>query len=95
MMDEATLIPVTSRNEALDVVELVAHNTPNRDLAPYLTFLLTPADEQTFAIMRGSGTDMSPAEPLVALMAGIGLITTDEACASLEERDAAKGRPVE
>lgn len=85
-MPSADLVPVTPRDEALDILRLVAADAPVATLAPYLRSLMTHDHEQAFAIMRGSGNAMSASLQLLTLLEDRGLITMEEVFAAEEAR---------
>ena len=70
---------VTQREEALILLQAIAEGVDERELAPFVSALTSPENEQALAIMRGSGNEMSVRVALGAMLAEAGLITEAEA----------------
>ena len=74
---------VTQREEALILLQAIGEGVDERELAPFVSALTSPENEQALAIMRGSGNEMSVRVALGAMLAEAGLITEAEAFAAL------------
>ncbi|MGN7126807.1 hypothetical protein [Methylorubrum thiocyanatum] len=70
---------VTERADALVLLEAIREGVPDTEFAPFVRAMTSHDDEQTFAIMRGSGNEMSLPTQLASLLEGAGLITMEEA----------------
>ncbi len=79
---------VTRREEALTLLEAIASGVDERELAPFVTSMMTYEAEQAAAIMRGSDNEVSVRVQLGALLAEAELVTNDEVFAALDARRA-------
>ena len=79
---------VTQREEALILLQAIAEGVDERELAPFVSALTSPENEQALAIMRGSGNEMSVRVALGAMLAEAGLITEAEYFAAFDARRA-------
>lgn len=77
---------IATREEALGLLEAIGSGRPDRELVPIVKAMTTHDDEQTFAIMRGSGNEMSLPAQLASLLEATGLVTMDEAFDALKIR---------
>lgn len=83
--DTATAV-IATREEALGVLEAIGAGRPESELIPFVRAMTSHDDEQTFAVMRGSGNEMSVPTQLASLLEATGLVSMDEAFAALKTR---------
>ncbi len=85
-------VVIKERSDAEALLTAIAAGLPESELAPFVTAMTTPAEEHGFAVMRGSGNEMSLPLQLISLLAGTGLISQDDAVAAIQARHQAERR---
>ncbi|MET0529912.1 MAG: hypothetical protein ABW003_16530 [Microvirga sp.] len=86
MSDPIATSSISTRADALALLERVKAGMPESEIGPYVRDLMTHDFEQTFAVMRGSGNEMSLSLQLLTLLANKELITEDEVYAAEDAR---------
>lgn len=92
MSDTANAQSLLSRASAVALLRRIESGVPDSELAPVVRELMTHDDEQAFAIMRGSGNEMSVSLQLLTLLEARKLISEEEVFEAEDARVLARRR---
>lgn len=85
---------ITTREQAIALIESYLASREAALIAPYIRAMSDENAEAVFAIMQGSGNEMTPLIKLLALLGARQLITSDEALSYVERHRSGGERPL-
>ena len=89
-MDAEFSTVITTKEEAVELFEKYFRTLDDSVFAPMIRGMTTPDDEGVFAIMRGSGNEMSLPGMASVLLCEAGFFTDEEALLLVDMEQAAR-----